>query len=113
MGIDASEVNALAADLFVAPAVVEVGSARAVSSTTRSTQHDAQRFAPVRTGLLRESIVATSDGLHGQVEALADYSGYVEEGTSDTAPQPFMRPAAELNAGRLADGVLDVAADIL
>jgi HK97 gp10 family phage protein len=46
-------------------------------------------FAPVDTGELRASIRVTGDG----VEVGASYGVYVEFGTSDTAPQPFVAPA--------------------
>lgn len=113
MGFDFSEVDHLAADLAAAPAKAHVGSVRAVASTTRSTQRDAQYFAPERTGFLHDNIVAESHGLHGRVISLADYSEYVEDGTDDTPAQPFMRPAAEVNVDRLADGVGDAGEDIL
>jgi len=113
MGFDASEVNHLAADLAAAPAKVAAGSPRQVNSAAQGLQRDAQRFAPVLTGRLRESIRVTGHGLSAEVVATARYSDYVEYGTSDTAPQPFMRPAAELAGPRLADGLGDVGEDIL
>lgn len=55
---------------------------------------DAQRFAPVDTGRLRESIHITDDGGDERtITAEADYAVYVEEGTSKMAAQPFLRPA--------------------
>ena len=52
---------------------------------------DAQSRVPVLTGALRDSIGPDEDGFG----AGADYAGYVEFGTSDTAPQPFIGPAAD------------------
>lgn len=113
MSADASEVFALAADLAAAPAKVQGESVGAVAKSARSVQRDAQRFAPVLTGLLRESIETHGAGLTAEVVATARYSDYVEYGTSDTAPQPFMRPAADLAADPLADDLGDAAEHIL
>lgn len=52
---------------------------------------DAERRAPRRTGHLASTISAAETG----VEVGADYAPYVEYGTSDTAAQPFLTPAAE------------------
>lgn len=46
---------------------------------------------PVRTGQLRDSVIETDDG----ITVGADYAGYVEYGTSDTAPQPFVNPSID------------------
>jgi HK97 gp10 family phage protein len=113
VSIDASEVYHLAADLAAAPAKVEGKSAKAVTSTAHSTQRDAQRFAPVLTGRLRESITVRASGLTAEVVADAPYAEYVEYGTSDTAPQPFMRPAADLSSDKLEDGLGDAGEGIL
>lgn len=51
--------------------------------------------APVDTGRLRASIQPSSEGVRVGVP----YAGFVEYGTSDTAPQPFAQPAVN----RLAD----------
>lgn len=47
--------------------------------------------APVDTGTLKASISETDDG----VSVGVDYGAYVEYGTSDTAPQPFVAPSAD------------------
>lgn len=113
MGIDSSEVDHLAADLAAAPARAAAGSTRAVSKSAQRTQRDARRFAPVLTGALREGITVEDAGLEATIVSTVRYAGYVEYGTSDTAPQPYMRPAAELAGGSLADDVGDAGEDIL
>lgn len=113
MGFDSSEVHALEADLYAAPAEVTAGAVRAVDHNTDLTARDAQGFAPVLTGYLKSRIRATAAGLMGRVVSEADYGGYVEHGTSDTPAQPYMRPAAELAAPRLAEDLGDVGEDIL
>lgn len=113
MGADSSQVWHLAADLHAAPAKVTAGAVGDVSEAARDLQRNAQRFAPVLTGELREGIVVSGRGLSATVSSTVRYAGYVEYGTSDTAPQPHMRPAAELAAGPLADDLGDTGADIL
>jgi HK97 gp10 family phage protein len=56
---------------------------------SRKVADEMRRNAPVRTGALRDSIRETNDG----VEVGVPYGGFVEYGTSDTAPQPFVGPA--------------------
>lgn len=54
----------------------------------------AQQNAPVDTGNLRDNIaVEEVDETHAVVTSGAEYSIYVEEGTSKMSPQPFMQPA--------------------
>lgn len=111
--IDSSEVNHLAADLAAAPAKVTAGSIAAVSRSAEKTQRDAQRFAPVLTGELREGIQVRLAGLSAAVVSTVRYADYVETGTSDTAPQPYMRPAADLAGPGLENGVGDAGENIL
>lgn len=55
---------------------------------------DAQRFVPVDTGHLRESIhVEDPTGNTIRVRAGADYAAYVEQGTRHMAAQPYLAPA--------------------
>lgn len=114
-----SELDRLADDLAAAPVKVRGVSIEVVAKVAHRTKADAQRFAPVRTGHLRGSIDATSHGMSATITASTgdgahrEYADYVEYGTSDTRPQPYMRPAAALAAGRLADGLGDAGADIL
>jgi HK97 gp10 family phage protein len=56
----------------------------------------ARRLAPRDTGFLRKQIKAEKRG-RTQWEAVANtnYAGFVEFGTSISAAQPFMRPAAD------------------
>ena len=64
----------------------------------------ARRYAPVDTGHLRDSI---RRGEHS-LEVQADYAGYVEYGTVDTAPQPFFRPAVEEGLQEIRDTLREV-----
>jgi HK97 gp10 family phage protein len=113
MGIDASEVYHLAADLAAAPAKVEAKSVVAIRKSANQTQRDARRFAPVLTGRLREGIEVHAQGLEAEVVSTAPYSVYNEYGTSKMAPHPFMRPAGDLAPDPLADDLGDAGEDIL
>jgi len=108
MGFDVSEVDHLAADFAAAPAVVAVGSAVVVGNSVQQIARDAQDLAPELTGDLRAKIRGESQGLSGSVVSESDHAAYVEYGTSDTAPQPHMRPAADRNEPRFAEGLLGV-----
>jgi hypothetical protein len=93
MGVDSSQVYRLAGDLAAAPAKATVGSgARGVPFCGA----DPAGRAEVRPGPHR-SPSATGHrghrrGLSSGVVSTVRYADYVEFGTSDTAPQPYMRP---------------------
>ena len=65
----------------------------------------AKATAPVASGTLRDSIKGEIQGTTAHLKAEADYASFVEEGTSDTAAQPFAQPAAEGNIGKLVNGI--------
>ena len=60
---------------------------------------EAKRLAPKDTGALEASINAEPEVVEGHpgvaVFATVRYAGYVETGTFDTAPQPYLRPALD------------------
>jgi HK97 gp10 family phage protein len=89
--IDATEVTEFALRLGVPVEVIEEPWRDEWSEKVAT---DMRSLAPVDTGTLRDSITVTADG----VEVLADYGIYVERGTSDTPPQPFVLPAVNQNA---------------
>jgi HK97 gp10 family phage protein len=61
----------------------------------------AREKAPVDTGALRDSItVVEAEGNSRDVIADVRYANFVEFGTSDTEPEPFLRPAVEAVLGR-------------
>lgn len=111
--IDFSDVTHVHADLAAAPAHVEAGAHDAVGDFVSGTERDARAFAPIRTGELKAGIRRRSYGLVGEVVSEAPYSEYVEDGTSDTAPQPFMGPALEANTPGVADRLGDAGESIL
>lgn len=120
ISFDVSEVHLLAADLAAAPAKVTAECVGVVTHVADQFKDDARRFAPELTGALRRGIESHAHGLSAEVTASSlaggadrEYSDYVEYGTSDTRPQPYMRPAADLAVQRLADGAGDAGEHIL
>lgn len=57
---------------------------------------EAQVRCPVRTGFLRSSISASTDGISMNCIAGADYAQYVEYGTSRQSAQPYFEPALQI-----------------
>lgn len=57
---------------------------------------EAQARCPVRTGFLRSSISASTDGISMNCIAGADYAQYVEYGTSRQSAQPYFEPALQI-----------------
>ena len=55
----------------------------------------AKRLCPVDTGNLRNSITHTADEDTAYIGTNVEYAPYVEFGTSKTAAQPYLRPAAQ------------------
>lgn len=120
ISFDAHELDELADDLFAVPAKVEAKSIMVVAKVARLTERNAQRFVPELTGALHRGITSHSHGLSAEISASSlaggadrEYSDYVEYGTSDTRPQPYMRPAADLAYEPLLDGLGDAGEHIL
>lgn len=95
----ANDFHRLAAWLGTQADDVGVRMGVATQKTVQDTINLARANAPVDTGNLRAGIHGSTDVSHirvvGEVVSSAEYSVYVENGTSRMAPQPFMRPAQE------------------
>jgi len=109
-GIDASTLNAFADQLESKSTAAEFLVRGAVRKTTQDIAADAKANAPVDTGNLRNSIQTSSAGSNAQVaqgviQARADYSKFVEFGTSRQAPQPFLGPAGDKHLPKLQEAV--------
>jgi HK97 gp10 family phage protein len=109
ISIDMSEVVALATELAAAGPMVAKKADLATRQTRERMGDEAQANAPVLTGALRASREDFDDGDEHGVAFTARYAAYVEFGTSDTRPQPFMWPAADRAERTLVDEVDKVA----
>lgn len=111
--VDSSEVKRLADDLAETPAKTDVRAGRAVDDSSRDIERDAKAFAPVDKGELRASIHTTGHGMVREVVAGTDHAEYVEDGTSEMAPQPYMRPALDRHKEGLVHALEDIVGDFL
>jgi HK97 gp10 family phage protein len=66
----------------------------------------ARSLVPVRTGFLRDSIYHKAAEFELEFGATADYSSYVEFGTSRMPARPYLRPALDGSMQRIADAIL-------
>lgn len=108
VNFDMSEVADLAADLAAAPVAATRASSEAMTRIAARLRDDAKAAAPVDTGELRDSIVVRGGKDHRIVIATADHSSFVEFGTSDTAPQPYMWPQVPEASRALAEAMAAV-----
>ena len=117
---DASEFIALAAKFETASGRIGAPISQAVRKTALAIEADARANAPQGpTGDLRDGIhtVFTGDGRGGVMDAavISDepYSGFVEDGTSKMAPQPFMGPAGDRHHPELGEALDRLAGGLL
>lgn len=92
----AAELAIVASTIEARARLVEVEKARDVAETMRS-------LVPVDTGRLRDSISAEGN----EAGPTVPYASFVEFGTSDTAPQSFVWPAAEKHEKDFIDKIAD------
>lgn len=111
--IDVSELAGLAADLAAAGPKVTVVSSRKMTEIASKLRDDARSAAPVDTGDLRDSIKVRGGAGWRIVVADVRHAPFVEFGTSDTAPQPFLWPQVPAAAQALTDAHLEAGADVL
>lgn len=94
--------------------IVETAVAAAVGQVTIDIANDAKinHSFTNRTGNLENSIQplpvkVNGNIIEGGVNAGMDYSGFVEFGTSKSAPYPYLTPAVESNRGNLTNTVAE------
>jgi HK97 gp10 family phage protein len=95
---DFSEMNALGVDISTAPSRVVPLINVALRKSISDMERDAKVFAAVDTGNMRDSVSSTVRGLSAEMGPTAEYAPFVEDGTSDQAPQAFVGPAFDRNA---------------
>jgi HK97 gp10 family phage protein len=110
---EAREWNQLAEDLGRAPARIQTKAQLVLRKVTADGSREAQAFAPVDTGNLRNSINWSVIGLEGEFGATAEYALYVEEGTSTMAPQAFVGPAFDRQQPIFVSAIAALTAEIL
>lgn len=99
MSADVSQVREFANHVRATTGRVGATTAAVVRKVTLDIERDARVFAPVDTGNLRNSMTSefAGDGRGGSMTGTtgptASYGGYVENGTSRMAPQPYLGPA--------------------
>lgn len=78
-----------------------------VKETAYKIEADAKRLAPVDTGRLRASINTDfeKDGLAAEIGTNVEYAEFVEDGTSKSPAQPYMKPAAFKNEEPFVEGM--------
>ena len=117
--VDTSEMTQLCARLKTKGARGGAQGAQVLRRAGFAIEADAKAAAPVDTGNLRSSIATTfaGDGRFGsmsaEVTAHAEYSAYVEFGTSRAAGQPFMVPAFERQLPGFESAVAGLGSSIL
>lgn len=84
--------------------------AQGVAQGMGAMAEEARRLAPIDTGELKESIragpVTLGDGgVRGQVAATAPHAPYLEMGTKEQAPRPFLYPAYQAQRDALVQAV--------
>jgi len=102
----------LAAKIKKIGGLVRRAALEAVQSETTEIAQDMRRNAPRETGTLVDSIQVEIDAgaLEGRAVSTAKYTQYVVHGTSDTAANDFMTPAAERSRRRFPKRVKDAVA---
>lgn len=104
MGADASEIRSLAASLGNVGSRTGSLAQVAMRKTLKDIESSAKNKVPVDTGNLKSSIgtsdlrtIGRSGNLSGEVGPSANYGVFVEMGTSRTAAQPYLGPAADIH----------------
>lgn len=101
MPTDTSALRKLAADLGAAPGRVRHDVEGILERAADNLVARARALAPVETGELRNSIRASGSGMDRAVTAAVDHAVYVEHGTRNMQPRPFMGPATDAVAPEL------------
>ncbi len=85
----------LVGEFLVARREVKAKALEAVREAAEQTEADARSHAPYLTGALQRSLHTTNQGLIADVGSDLDYAPFVEYGTSEMAPQPYLGPAVD------------------
>lgn len=81
--------------LGLLPKKLEKSAGAVVKNSAEKAKYKAQKYAPVDTWFMHDSIFTFHDYLMSEVQSTAPYSGYVNYGTRFQYPQPFFSRAIE------------------
>jgi len=109
LSIDTSDLAELVRDLGQAASRIDEVGDREATRAARHGASEAAARAPRRTGELAASIHAEGN----RMVASAPYAAFVEFGTSQMGPQPFMRSAGDGAMELLETQMADRAADLI
>lgn len=135
VSIDTSEVHDLADDIRRHADIVPARAETIIALAGHAVVADAQLFAPVDTGNLKNSISVDVEGLAFEAGPTAEYGDHVEQGTDPhaipgafgrdedfgtdpdfhpgTTAQPYMGPAFDRHLPRVVDALADLGEQVL
>lgn len=111
--LDLTEVDALANDFRIWATSFEPRADMVVAKGGHDVAADAQRLAPVDTGLLKTTVSVDTGHLSFVAGPTAEHGLYQELGTSEMPPQPFLAPAFDRNLLRIEDALGQLGAQVL
>lgn len=119
MSFDASELRSLSSSLEGLSKQAGRRARVVVRKTAKDIESTAKSLAPVDTGKLKNSIgtsdlraMGTSGSIEAEVIASAEYSSFLEFGTSRAAAQPFMGPALDKHADPFEQALAQIVGDL-
>lgn len=111
---DAREWEQFATDLGRAPLRIQRKATQILDKVLADGTREAQAFARVDTGNLRNSIGwERTNAFAGEFGATAEYAPYVEDGTSRMAPHAFVGPAFDRQQPLFVTATEALAAEVL
>lgn len=110
MGVDVSELRALADRMREAAASAPALASKIVRKTAFDIERDAKHKVPKVTHNLQNSIGTdiAPNGLSAVIGPTAHYGGYVEYGTSKMAARPYMNWAADRRIPKMVEALKKV-----
>jgi hypothetical protein len=112
MTADFSDLLPIAVAFGAAAAAVTPMAEATVAHNANDLLSTAVDLAPELTGELRASGHVVIEGLNADVVFDSDHSIYVEYGTNDTPPQPYLNPAFDLQEQTFGDDLERDAGDL-
>lgn len=104
---DTSELADLATHFQQAGVVTQRLTSRRLTKAGQTLLREAQRNAPVDSGDLQNSLTLASGPNWREVYSELRYAKFVEFGTSDAPPQPFMEPAERIATRGFAEDIVN------